>query len=502
MSTLAIAQARAPGSASRTHLIGLGLAAAWILIVFMRDAVGMASIWWSSATFNHCLLIVPLIAWLVAQRRRELSRLVPAAWWPGLILVGAGAIAWLLGEAGAVAFARHLGLVLMLQGAVVASLGKAVARGVAFPLFYALFLVPAGEELVPAMQTLTAQITAFLLGLSGVSAHLEGIFITTSTGYFQVAEACAGIRFLIAMAAFGALVANVCFRSWPRRIAFMAVSILVPILANGVRAWGTIYVAHRTGSIDFAASFDHVIYGGIFFAVVIALILGIGWRFFDRGVDEPWFDPERLQPDVPRGARLNHVAAAILLTAAAPAAWAHIVTAAGTKSVPADIVMPDVPGWRRVPTGQGRAWQPHFRGADLVRLAHYRDREGKAVDFAIIVFASQSEGRELVGFGQGAVAPEGAWAWTADAAAPPGGRAERIASHGLERDVVSFYRVGNIVTGSQLGVKLETLKVRLLGGPQRAVAILASSESRAAVDAFLAGLGPIDRLADRAAGLE
>src|SRR5438045_7374143 len=100
------------------------------------------------------------------------------------------------------------------------------------------------------------------------------------------------------MLAFGALVANVCYRSWRRRAAFLAVAIIVPILANGVRAWGTIYIAERT-SLNFAESFDHVIYGGIFFAVVIAIILGIGWRFFDRGVDEPWFDPRALQPAAP-----------------------------------------------------------------------------------------------------------------------------------------------------------------------------------------------------------
>jgi exosortase len=121
----------------------------------------------------------------------------------------------------------------MLQGAVLACLGKAVTRGLAFPLFYAWFLVPAGEELVPAMQTVTARIAAFLLDLSGVPAHLEGIFITTPSGYFKVAEACAGVKFLIAMTAFGALVANLCFRAWPRRIAFLAVAILVPVLANG-----------------------------------------------------------------------------------------------------------------------------------------------------------------------------------------------------------------------------------------------------------------------------
>jgi len=502
MTALALRLDQVAGTPWRAHLAALGAAALAIIALFHRDAADIAAIWWSSSTFNHCLLIPPLIAWLVWQRLPELRALTPAAWAPGLVIVGAGAAAWLLGEAGSVGFARHLGLVAMLQGAVVAILGKAVARGLAFPLFYALFLVPVGEEIVPAMQTVTAQIAAGLLALSGVPAHLEGIFITTPTGYFEVAEACAGVKFLIAMAAFGTLVANVCFRSWPRRIAFLAVSILVPVLANGVRAWGTIWIAHRTGSVEFAASFDHVVYGGIFFALVIALILAIGWRFFDRGVNDPWFDPKALQPARPRASRIPLVAGIAIAVAAVPMLWASVVTAAGAHPLPADIAMPDVPGWQRSARAPGRAWQPHFGGADLIRLAHYRDRSGRAVDLAIAVFARQGEGRELVGFGQGAAAPGGAWAWTAGAPAPPNGRAERIASHGVVREVVSFYRVGNVVTGSGVGVKLETMKIRLLGGQQRAVAVLVSSESRPAIDDFMAALGPIAPLADRAAGLE
>lgn len=489
----------------RAHLLALFAAAAAILALFARDAAHMAGVWWESATFNHCLLIPFLLAWLVRQRLPELRRLAPRAWAPGLAVVALGACSWLVGEAAAAALARHLGLVLMLQGAVIACLGPAVARGLAFPLFYAFFLVPAGEELVPAMQTLTAAMAMALLDLSGVPAHIEGVFITIPSGYFEIAEACAGLKFLVAMAAFGALAANVCFRSARRRILFLAAALVVPVLANGVRAWGTIYIAHRT-SVEFAVGLDHVVYGGVFFAVVMALLLAAAWPFFDRRPGDAWFDPRDLQaegaePGSPR--RAGRIAAAAASVAAAPLLWSAAVAQAGERPIAADFRLPEVAGWERA--GVPDDWRPHHPGADLFRIARYRDAAGREVDLAIAVYARQEEGRELVGEGRGAAGPESRWAWSADLPAPPGGRAERLASHGLARDVASFYRVGDVVTGSGARVKLETMKTRLLGGPQHAAAVLVSAEGQGAGDAigdFLAALGPIERLADRAAGAE
>ncbi|HEX8380574.1 MAG TPA: EpsI family protein, partial [Allosphingosinicella sp.] len=185
--------------------------------------------------------------------------------------------------------------------------------------------------------------------------------------------------------------------------------------------------------------------------------------------------------------------------------WSGAVAAAGTRAVP-DSPLPEVSGWARLPAGP--EWQPNYTGADRIRMGRYRNAAGQQVDLALIVFARQSEGRELVGYGQGASNEEGAWSWTGEAAPPPGGKAERIGSHGRVREVASFYRVGDIVTGSATRVKLETVKVRLLGGPQRAVAVLVSAQApadglspRPAIDAFLSDLGPIAPLADRAAGL-
>jgi exosortase A len=493
----------------RTHLYALAAVSASILLIFARDAADLAAVWWNSSTFNHCLLIPPIVAWLVWQRLPELRQLTPSAWAPGLLLLSAGAAAWLLGDAGGLALARHAGLVLMLQGAMIACLGKSVSRGLAFPLFYLLFLIPIGEEIVPLMQTLTARMSMALLALSGVPAYIEGVFISTPTGYFEVAEACAGVKFLVAMIAYGALVANVCFRSPVRRTAFMAAAIAIPVLANGVRAWGTIYIAHVTGNIEFAAGFDHIFYGWIFFAIVIVLIMAAGWPFFDRKVADPWFDPAALQARPGTTRRLVQIAAAAVALAALPPIWSAAIASAGTRAAPADIALPEVAGWTRVHSDSGRPWEPRFAGADVLRIGRYRNAVGQEVDLAIAVFARQEEGRELVGFGQGAAPPDGGWAWTSDAAPPPSGRAERIAANGALREVVSFYRVGNVLTGSPAAVKLETIKVRLLGGPQRAVALLVSAPApadevspRPAIDAFLAALGPIAPLADRAAGVQ
>jgi exosortase A len=479
-----------------------------------RDTADIATIWWTSSTYEHCLLIPPIIAWMIWQRSHELNRLAPVAWPAGLAIVALGAACWAVGHAAGVGFARHLGLMVMIQGLITACLGRAVARGLMFPLAYLLFLVPFGDSLVPPLQTLTARLSMWMLALSGIPAHIEGVFIAIPAGNFEVAEACSGVKFLVAMAAYGALVANVCFRSPWRRALFMLVALVVPILANGVRAWGTMFVASRSG-VDFAAGFDHIVYGWVFFGVVIAAIVLGAWPFFDRSRGSRPIIAEQLQPPgtAPGSPpRLFRITAAALLIAIAPTAWTAILADQGRHAVPQHIVMPDLPGWVRLPAEGGTRWRPRFDGADATAMARYVNGTGDVVDLYVAVLADQGEGHELVGYGHGAVDPDSDWAWVDDRASPSNGRAIRIQTAGpgatpVVREVVTFYRVGEITTGSEPRVKLETLKVHLLGGPQRAVAVLVSAEqpiegsARPAIDRLLAELGPVGAFADRAAGL-
>jgi exosortase A len=492
------------------HLKLLALASLSILAIFWRDGADMVRIWWSISTYNHCLLIVPILYWLVQQRQEELAKIAPEIWLPGLFLTGIASLGWLLGEAAGVSFARHLGLLMMLQGAVVTLLGPTVARGLIFPLGFSFFLVPFGEEFVPFLQMVTAKLSMIFLGWADIPAFIDGIFISTPTGYFEVAEACSGVMFLIAMVAYGALVSNVCFQSWNRRILFMIASVIIPVLANGIRAFGTIYIAHHT-SLDFAVGFDHIFYGWFFFAFVLILVMAIGWPFFDRKIDDPLIDGNALRQSQSLRATAQKPAAVLVAMAAIiliPVLWTSVL-AAQESPVPDKIALPEVAGWQRVDYQPLYPWQPHFDGASHQLLGRYRNiSTGMEVDLSIAVYDRQAEGREIVGYGQGALVPDSQWSRNRTLEAPEGAAAvELIAPGPVVRDVVSFYRIGGKLTGSGPVVKLDTLKINIFGGPQQAVAILVSSETkreaspRISINAFLADLGPVDKLADAMAGL-
>ena len=281
-------------AAWRRPLLHLAVAWAGLVALAAADWIEMARQWWDASTYNHILLVPPILAWMVAQRWPELAKLAPQTWRPGLAILAVGLLTWLAGRVLGINTVSQLGAIAMLQASVAVLLGPRVVAGLLFPLAYMVFLVPFGDEMVPALQAITARLAVALTHASGVPAVIDGVLIDTPAGLFVVAEACSGVKFLVAMVALGTLVAHLCFASWKRRAAFMLAAVIVPVLANGVRAWGTIYIAQSQG-MEFAAGFDHIVYGWIFFALVMIAVLGASWRFFDRSPDDPLIDAAAIE---------------------------------------------------------------------------------------------------------------------------------------------------------------------------------------------------------------
>ena len=96
-------------------------------------------------------------------------------------------------------------------------------------------------------------------------------------------EACSGVRYLIASLTVGTLFAYLNYQSSKRRFLFVMVSILVPIVANWIRAYLIVMLGHFSNN-KLAAGVDHLIYGWLFFGFVILLMFIIGAR---------WAEPEK-----------------------------------------------------------------------------------------------------------------------------------------------------------------------------------------------------------------
>lgn len=482
------------------HLAALALLAAAILALFWRDAADMAGIWWNSSTFTHCLLMVPMIGWLVAQRTQLLRPLTPTFWWPALVWMAGAGFVWIVGEAAGVALFRQLGLVLMLQGAVGVALGEKLVGGLLFPLAYMLLLVPFGEELVPLLQTFTAHISVALLHLSGLDAAMEGVFITTRAGFFEVAEECSGVNFLIAMLAYAVFAAHLCFKSWTRRIVFVAAALATTILANALRAYGTMLAAEIWG-IEAAGGIDHIFYGWIFFGLVILIVMLAARRWFDRPANDAAVEVRGLDGPVRFAGTGLAVLPVALLLPLLFAAWGLLV-AGRSAPLPPTMTVEAPPGWRDVRMA-GTPWTPRFDGADQWLLRHFANAQGQVVTVAIGGYERQAEGREVVAFGQGAVDLDSKWAWSAALPAVDGGKTERLLHPGpVLRDAATWYVVGDAVTGSARAAKLAELKARLTGGDPRALALIVSSEEqqggRDAIKDFLSASGGAKAMADRA----
>ncbi len=365
-----------------------------IVALFGDTALRLAETWWSSPTYNHGLLIVPISAWLISERQRELSSIVPepAAW--GLLALMFGAGAWLAGHLGGIKVVEQVALVAMIQAYVLTIAGTRATWAMAFPLAYLYMAVPVGDGLVPHLQQVTAFMAVELLRLAGIPVFVDGVFITTPSGNFLVAEACAGLRFLIASIALGVLLAHLLCRAWWRRALILAMSAGVPVVANGVRAFGIIALAYATDN-EVAAGFDHVIYGWVFFSLVTMLLIAASMLLRESTPARRGFLPPFIgAANNAFSGRLRLIAATgLALLAATTGYGGYVLRAEAAKAVPADVALPAAADpWRPVVTPAG-AWRPRFVGPDQTVQQSYA-RDGARVDVHMAHFRFERSGAE------------------------------------------------------------------------------------------------------------
>ena len=266
-----------------------------ILLLYRDTGMAMVGIWSRSDTFAHAFLVPPISLWLVWRQRAALAAITPRPWLWALPLMATVAVLWLMADLVVVGAAAQFSLVALLVLAVPAVLGLEVALAILFPLLFLFFAVPFGEFMLQPMMEWTADFVVRALQLTGIPVYREGLQFVIPSGNWSVIDECSGVRYLIASFMVGTLFAYLNYRSYTRRAVFMAVAIAVPIVANWLRAYIIVMMGHLSGN-RLAVGVDHLLYGWVFFGIVIFVMFIVGSR---------WSEPD----DVPAGGPPSWVAA-------------------------------------------------------------------------------------------------------------------------------------------------------------------------------------------------
>jgi len=371
-------------------------------LLYISTAKSMMAIWDSSETFAHGYIILPISLWLIWRRRANFSVLPPTSYWPALWLLLAVGFGWLVARMGEVQVVMQYMFVAMFPVIALAILGRRLAWSLAFPLLFLLLAVPFGEIFIDPLISFTADFTVWALQATGIPVLRNGTRFDIPSGSWSVVEACSGIRYLISSVTLGCLYAYLTYRSTTRRAMFMVMAVIVPIMANGLRAYMIVMIGHLSG-MTAAVGVDHLVYGWFFFGLVMFLLFWIGnfWREDQEEVPASVLASAASASGATTGptaqGRSVAMALAIIVTLAIWPLYARYsdhVSASG-KAMQLPMIAST---WAAAPTFS--TWKPVFAPAaahiDKVFLVPLQAGQAAPVSMTMLYYRNQTNGKSLI----------------------------------------------------------------------------------------------------------
>lgn len=367
-----------------------------LLWIFRDTYWAMVEIWYRSETFAHGFVIAPISLFLIWRMRADLARLQPVPSLLGAPLLAVLGFGWLLGDVADVGVVQQFAVVAAIPALVIGVLGRSVAWRMAFPLAYLLFAIPVGEVFIPPLMEFTAGFTVDALRLTGVPVYSEGLFLSLPSGDWSVVEGCSGVRYLIASLALGTLYAYLTYASVWRRLTFIACSAIVPIFANGLRAYIIVMLGHLS-DMKLAAGVDHLIYGWVFFGIVIFIMFWIGSYFSDR--DDTQTDLVAVTGSSSSASIQARQWLIVLACLPAFALWPvlakHLEGPPASAIGPIILAAPQVDGWRLLSTPLSD-WTPHYLDMDTQLHVAYENTAGQRVGLYVAYYVPHQDRGKLI----------------------------------------------------------------------------------------------------------
>lgn len=255
---------------------------------------------WGSDDWAHAY-IVPLISgYAIWTNRDRLAKLTPEIFWPGLAPLALGIVSYFFFLLG---FPNHMGqglsIILAIFGAALLNLGPRFMPVLAFPIAYLFFAVTISQRLMQGvtfqLQLIASKGSWLLMNGIGVQTDLAGntlqIFKSDGTTIpLNVAEACSGMRMVIAFYALGTAIAFLSTKQWWQRIALLLLAGPIAIFVNVLRvaSLGVLSLWNP----DVAKGSAHMFVGLLWLVPAFALFMFTMWALKNL-IREPNTEPTK-----------------------------------------------------------------------------------------------------------------------------------------------------------------------------------------------------------------
>jgi len=250
--------------------------------------------------WGHAFAVPAITFYLLYQRRDRLLSAQARPFWPGLLPLLLGIACYVFFIVGVPTHMfQGFALVLGIFGFVLLVFGPKVMHAAIMPIAFLLFAVTISERIMIAitfqLQLIASQGGYLLLTIFGfpfgIESMVEGniISVMDETGanhQLNVAEACSGMRMVVAFIALGAAVALSQCKHWWQRVAVVMLSLPVAIGLNVVRV---AVLGFLTVLVDpeLASGEAHMIIGTFLLIPGLAMFLLLVWILNRVVSDDP-----------------------------------------------------------------------------------------------------------------------------------------------------------------------------------------------------------------------
>jgi len=258
-------------------MVGSIILASCFVLAYLPVWKSLVLAWYENENYSHGFLIIPIAVYLVWRNRQRLTETqVKPAWW-GLPLVVFSLLLYVVSSYAEIRTVSSVSLILTLMSSVVFLYGHRIFRQLLFPMCFLLLMVPIPSQIYSSLtiplQLFVSRTAVWIVDGLGIPVFREGNVINIPGRSLQMAEACSGLRSMMALLTLSTLYGYLTLKSNYSRFFLMLSGIPAAVFVNVIRVVLIIMAFHYFG-FDLTEGTAHTVLGLVVFCLALLFIVG------------------------------------------------------------------------------------------------------------------------------------------------------------------------------------------------------------------------------------